>query len=112
MAFSEQLAGRTRDLLAGQTGLAEKKMFGGVAFLLHGNMAFGILQDELVVRVGPERYQSSLAIPHTREFDITGRPMKGWVLVAAAGVATEPQLNWWLTLGVSYALTLPAKQPL
>ncbi|PLX87180.1 MAG: RNA methyltransferase [Desulfuromonas sp.] len=109
MAFSEHLAGRTREILAARPGLEEKKMFGGVAFLLNGTMTCGILQDDLVVRVGPAQYQSSLAIPHTREFDITGRPMKGWVVVAAAGVATEPQLNWWLKQGVAFALSLPEK---
>lgn len=109
MAFSEKLAGRVRDLLGAQSGLEEKKMFGGVAFLLHGNMACGILQDDLIVRVGSDQYQSSLAMPDTREFDITGRPMKGWVVVAAAGVATEPQLSWWVKQGVTFALTLPEK---
>lgn len=109
MAYSEELAQRVRHLLEGRTGLAEKKMFGGVGFLLHGNMACGVLKDNLIVRVGAEQYQSSLAIPHTREFDITGRPMKGWVMVAPEGHSDEEKLSWWVEQGVRFTLTLPAK---
>lgn len=82
-------------------------MFGGIAFLLHGNMACGILQENLIVRVGPDNYQSSLAIPNTREFDITGRPMKGWVMVSGAGLGEEQQLAWWIGQGTAFALGLP-----
>jgi TfoX/Sxy family transcriptional regulator of competence genes len=77
MAFDEDLARRVRDRLAGETGVTEKAMFGGLAFLLDGNMAVGLSGDELMVRVGPEASDDALERPHTRPFDMTGRPMKG-----------------------------------
>ena len=72
MAYDETLAQRIRQLLAGQPGLAEKKMFGGIGFLLHGNMACGVIRDTLITRVGPERYEESLELPHAHVFDMTG----------------------------------------
>ena len=109
MAYNEQLAQRVRQLLIDQTGYEEKKMFGGIGFLLHGNMACGIVKDELVVRVGTDRYQASLAMPHTREFDITGRTMKGWIMVAANGNKADEDLSFWVNRGVAFAATLPPK---
>ena len=83
MAYDEGLAHRVREVLRDLPGLVEKKMFGGIGFLVHGNMACGVNGDELIVRVGPEGYQEALARPHARPFDMTGRPMKGWVWVAS-----------------------------
>jgi hypothetical protein len=109
MTYDHDLANRVRDQLADQAGVTETAMFGGLAFLLHGNMAVGISGDELMVRVGAEASDSALARPHTRVFDMTGRPMKGWILVAPPGIKTTRQLNSWVGRGVSFALSLPPK---
>ncbi|MCP4538427.1 MAG: TfoX/Sxy family protein [Chloroflexi bacterium] len=109
MAYDEGLAQRVRELLDEQPGNVEKKMFGGVGFIIHGNMACGVHKNALVVRVGPERYQDTLAKPYTREFDITGRPMKGWVMVASDGYETDEVLKDWVQQGVEFALSLPPK---
>ena len=109
MAFDEHLAARVREQLAPQAGLAEKAMFGGVAFLLDGNMAVGLSGDELMVRVGPERSDDALARPHTRPFDMTGRPMKGWILVAPEALEGERELDDWVSEGVTFARSLPPK---
>ncbi len=108
MAYDEALAERVRIEMAGAQGLGEKKMFGGVAFLIHGNMACGVLQDGLAVRVGPAAYGAALAEKHAREFDFTGRPMKGWVMVESKGLVGG-RLSDWVGRGQSYAASLPAK---
>ena len=84
-------------------------MFGGVAFLLDGNMAVGLSGDELMVRVGPDRSDEALARPHTRPFDMTGRPMKGWILVAPDALGSERELADWVSEGVAFACSLPPK---
>jgi TfoX/Sxy family transcriptional regulator of competence genes len=109
MAFDEKLAERVRGQVGGRDGLSEKKMFGGLAFLLHGNMSCGIHGDELIVRIDPETTEAALAEPGTRIFDITGRPMKGWLLVGAAGLEDEPTLVKWVRRGLDYAASLPKK---
>ena len=109
MAYDEGLAQRVRVLLEGKSDLDEKKMFGGVCFLLHGNMACGILNESLIVRVGPEKYENALKLPHTRKFDITGKPMKGWVMVSPEGHTNDERLSYWIEQGVVFALTLPVK---
>ncbi len=110
MAYDEDLAHRVREQLAGESSVTEKAMFGGLAFLLRGNMAVGLSSGgELMVRVGPDGTDAALARPHTRLFDMTGRPMRGWILVAAEGVKTKPQLASWVSRGVRFAHTLPAK---
>ena len=96
--------------MAGRKGIAEKKMFGGVAFLLNGNVCCGVHADEMIVRLNPEETDQVLAKPHTRIFDMTGRPMKGWILVKSAGVASEDALAKWVSMCVSYAASLPAKK--
>ena len=83
MPFNEELAASVRVVLGPLTGLTEKKMFGGLAFMLHGNMCVGVTNDDLMVRVGPEQHAELLALPHARPMDFTGRPMKGFVFVAA-----------------------------
>ncbi|KAA3604528.1 MAG: RNA methyltransferase [Planctomycetota bacterium] len=90
-------------------GLKKKSMFGGIGYLLNGNMAFGIWQDHLVVRCGPKPYQECLEKDHTRVFDVTGRVMKGWVMVAPAGWAKTATLKAWMEIGRSFAKTLPPK---
>jgi TfoX/Sxy family transcriptional regulator of competence genes len=109
MAYSEELADRIRDLLADRGDLTERKMFGGIAFMLNGNMACGVLGDELMARVGKEQGDAALAEPHTRPMDFTGRPMKGTVYVAAEGIASDEDLAGWVDAAAGYALSLPAK---
>lgn len=98
-------------VLKSERHLDEKKMFGGLCFLLNGNMACGILKNALIVRVGPDKYNEALQLPHARQFDITGRPMKGWVMVPAEGLTSHNDLSAWVERGVSFASTLPVKQP-
>ena len=109
MAYDEVLASRIHGVLDQQPGLVEKKMFGGVAFLIQGNMAVGVHKDMLMVRVGPDAYEETMKYPHTRPFDLTGRAMKGWVLVEPGGIASETELKEWVEAGVNFALTLPPK---
>ena len=109
MAYDVILAQRVRESLAGQPGLVEKVMFGGVGFLLHGNMACGVNKDQLIVRVGPDNYNEALAQPHTSVFDITGRPMRGWVMVSSDGYGSDVDLRAWIQRGVKFALSLPPK---
>jgi hypothetical protein len=109
MAYDEALATRVRKALARKSGLTEKKMFGGLAFLLNGNMCCGILGDGLMVRLDPERAASALREPNTSVFDMTGRPMKGWIVVDAGGLAADDALKRWVDAGADYAATLPSK---
>ena len=110
MAYDEDLAHRIREQLADQDGVTEQAMFGGLAFLLRGNMAVGITNGgELMVRVGPEATDDALAKPHARLFDMTGRPMKGWILVAPEGFADKRRLGGWVARGVTFASSLPPK---
>ena len=109
MPYDEALAERTRAVVAGEPGIAERKMFGGLAFLFHGNMACGVLGDELMVRVGPDAWTECLALPHAREMDFTGRSMKGMVYVAAPGLAEDADLAAWVGRGLAFAGSLPPK---
>ncbi len=109
MAYDEKLANRIRKVLARRKGLTEKKMFGGVAFMLHGKMCCGVLKDNLVVRVGPERYQRALSQPNTRPMDFTGRPLKGFVFVDPGGYRTDKALAKWVKQAENFARTLPRK---
>lgn len=109
MAFDEQLAAKVRKELSGQPGIVEKKMFGGLAFLVNGNMSVGVYRDELIVRLAPEEAEAALKEPGARVFDITGRPMKGWLMVGGAGVEQSSSLAKWVRRGVGYAATLPKK---
>ncbi len=109
MAHDEGLAQRIRELLEEQPGLSEKRMFGGLAFLVAGNMAVGIVKDELMVRVGPQAHAVALAEPHARPMDFTKRPMRGFVFVAPAGIEEDADLRRWLERGVGFAASLPRK---
>src|SRR5438128_2701576 len=109
MAFSEELAKRIRQGLARRKGIEEKTMFGGIGFLLNGNMLVGVWKESLIVRLGPEEGEEALKEPHVKEFDITGRAMKGWVLVAPEGVEDDEQLNAWIQRAVKFVGKLPAK---
>jgi len=109
MAFDEQLASSVRKLIGRKAGLVEKKMFGGLAFLIYGNMSVGVHGSELIVRIAPESTEAALEEPGARLFDITGRPMKGWLLVGGAGLSDASLLAKWVRRGVEYASTLPRK---
>jgi len=108
--FDEKLAVRIRKRLGKKQGLVEKRMFGGVAFMLNGNMCVGIHKDELIVRLAPDDTEQALTQKHTRIFDLSGcRTMKGWILVQPKGLATDAALGKWVTVGVKVAASLPAK---
>jgi len=107
MAYDEALAVRMRKALARRRGITEKKMFGGLAFMLRGNMCVGIVKSDLMVRVGPERFAACLEDPQARPMDFTGRPMRGYVYVD--GTVDDDDLKEWIDLGVAFAKTLPAK---
>jgi len=110
MPYDEQLAERVRAVLAGQSGLTERKMFGGLCFMLAGNMCVGVEHDRLMVRLGQELYEEALTRPHAAPMDFTGRPMKGFVFVAPGGISTPAALREWVDLGVQFCRTLPAKK--
>lgn len=105
--YNEELATRVRLVLASFL-FTERKMFGGLAYLINGNMACGIVRDELMVRTGPEQYSESLARPHARPMEFTGRPMKGMVFVSPEGLG-DRDLELWVKVGASYAAQLPPK---
>ena len=109
MAYDEGLAQRIRETLAETGGVVEKKMFGGLAFMLGGNMCVGVNGDDLMVRVGPEAWAEALAQPHAREMDFTGKPLRGFVYVAPAGFESDADLEAWVERGVRFASSLPAK---
>jgi TfoX/Sxy family transcriptional regulator of competence genes len=109
MAYDEKLAERIRNVLAPRVGLSERKMFGGLAFMLNGNMCCGLTADALMVRVGPDRFEEALAEPHARPMDFTGRPMKGMVYVDPAAYASDEGLAAWVKRGVDFAASLPPK---
>ncbi len=109
MAYSEKLAGRVGAILDEHPGLAERKMFGGIAFMLNGNMCCGVINDDLMVRVGPEAYEASLERAHARPMDFTGRPMRGMVYVGANGLRGRRALERWVERGVAFAASLPKK---
>jgi hypothetical protein len=109
MVYSKSLAARVRQLLAARRGITEKKMFGGVAFLLSGNMLVGIWEDAVIARLGIDAAGSALQEPFVRQFDVTGRPMRGWVLIDADGVESDRALSVWVERSIDFVATLPAK---
>src|SRR4029079_8063500 len=109
MAYSESLALRIRHVLTGRRGVVEKKMFGRAGFLLNGNMCVGIWKQSLIVRLSAEAGEAALQEPNVVAFDITGRPMKGWIMVEPDGMETEEQLHKWVGRAVEFVETLPRK---
>ncbi len=109
MAFDEALAGRIRKGLARRKGILEKKMFGGLGFLLNGNMLVGVWKDSMIVRVGPDAYDEALRETHARVFDITGKAMTGWVMVTKDGVEADAQVKDWIARAMEFVANLPAK---
>ena len=109
MAFDEGLAQRVREALAGGPGITERRMFGGLAFLVDGKMFVGISGSKLMARVGVGRYQDALAVPHVRQMDFTGKPMKGYVYVDPAGLEADDALAAWVNWCSGYVERLPVK---
>lgn len=109
MAYDEALAARVRARLAKTRGIAERRMFGGLCFLVHGHICAGIVGSTLMLRVGPERYADALERPHAREMDFTGRPLKGMIYVDPPGIAGAAALGRWLDLALAFVRDQPAK---
>ena len=109
MAYDRQLAMQVRAALSKEETMTEREMFGGIGFMVAGNMACGVTGDDLIVRVGPDNYESALNEAGVSEFDMTGRPMRGWVVVESAAMPTDSELRRWVQRGVTFARTLPAK---
>ena len=109
MAYDEKLAARIGEVMYGWADVSSKKMFGGVCHLLHGNMVAGVWKEFLILRLGEAAADFARELPHVRPFDITGRPMKGWVMIEPAGVRTNAQLKKWLDQARTFAETLPPK---
>jgi hypothetical protein len=110
VAYDEGLADRIREALRGRSGVTEKKMFGGLAFMFEDRMAVGIGGEDLMVRVGPEGFGRGLADPHARPMDFSGRPMVGDVYVDPEGVRTADRLRAWLERGIAFMRTVPARR--
>jgi TfoX/Sxy family transcriptional regulator of competence genes len=111
LAYDEGLAERVRGLLDEQPAVTERRMFGGLAFLVRGHMAVGIVNDDLMVRVGPDAYAEAMRQPHARRMDFTGRPMKGLVFVSPEGLEADADLEGWVRRGLAFTSTLPPKAP-
>lgn len=109
MAYNEDLADRVREQLGSVKRVTEREMFGGVAFMVAGNMACGIQANELIVRVGADLHQDALTRPGAHDWEFTNRPSKGMIAVGPDGVADERDLEMWVRLGVAYATSLPPK---
>ena len=109
MAYDETLASRIRRVFARRLDVEERRMFGGLAFLLRGHMCCGVVDKRLMLRVGPDAYDKVLKLPHAREMDFTGRPMRGMIYVDPAGLTPDAKLREWIQRGVEFVLSLPAK---
>ncbi len=109
MAYDEGLEARIDEIMEGWEEYEKKKMFGGICYLKSGNMAFGIWKDYLIVRCGSDRHAKCLSEQHTKEFDVTGKPMSGWVMVAPEGVGEDRELAKWIRIGDRYSSSLPPK---
>ena len=109
MAYEEGLGERIREAMRDRTDVVEKKMFGGLCFMVSGNMACGIVEDTLMARVGPDQYDDCLAIEHAREMDFTGRSLKGMIYVSPEGIESDEQLAGWVGHCLKFVGSLPAK---
>lgn len=109
MPYDEGLYERIDEILNGRIEFTAKKMFGGICYLIRGNMLGGIINDELIVRAGKEKHTELLKQKHTRVFDITGKVMKGWILIEPEGIDSDEKLEYWLQMGIQFAASLPPK---
>jgi len=110
VTYSEKMAFRVRKALARRTDVVELKMFGGLGFMVGGHMCCGVIREDLMVRVGRERFEDALAERHARPMDFTGMPLTGFVYVAPAGCRTDAALRAWVRRGTSFVATLPVKK--
>ncbi len=109
MAYDEALAHRIGVILKDQSNVVGKKMFGGIAFMVNGNMCCGVVKDTLMARVGPDVYESALGQPPARKMDFTGKSMKGMIYVDPEGLKSEEELKTWVERALEFVLSLPAK---
>lgn len=109
MAYNTAVADDIRARIGSHPGLTEREMFGGIAFMINGNMAVGVSGEELMVRVGKDAHDEAVALPGARMFDMSARPMQGWVSVAPEGFAADDRFDAWVDRGVAFAETLPPK---
>ncbi len=110
MAFDENLAQRFREILSKTKGITERKMFGGICFMVNGNMIGGVLKEDLIVKVGKENHNKAIADKNARSFNFTGKPMVGILYVAPEGVKTKAALSKWVAMGLTHAQSLPKKR--
>ena len=110
MAYDEALAGRVREVLADRSDVTERKMFGGIGFMVGGNMCCGVQGDDLIARVGEEAHEGALELAHARPFDFAGRPSKGFLYVGPRGTATDEDLRAWVQRSLAFVTTLPPKR--
>jgi TfoX/Sxy family transcriptional regulator of competence genes len=110
VTYDEGLADRVRDVFAARPNLTERKMFGGIAFMIGGNMAVGVIDDDLMVRLDPTDAERALAESHVRPMDFTGKPMKGMIFVDSAGTESDEDLAGWVDAGAEFAASLPPKR--
>lgn len=109
MAYDEGVAERLREAYMSLPDVAEKKMFGGIAFMVGGHMSCGVVNDTLMVRVGPDQYDAALRRPHARQMDFTGKPLKGFVYVAPEGFEDDKHLQSWVEMSLAFVCSLPPK---
>lgn len=109
MSFDENLASRVRKLLARHHSVNERKMFGGLCFMVNGHMCCGVIKQNLVIRIGPENYDEALSKPHVRKMDFTGRALKGFIYVDADGYQSDESLKNWIKTGLKFVSSLPPK---
>jgi len=110
MPFDDKLANRVRKILEKIEGFSEKKMFGGICFLVNGHMALGLVNNDLMIRVKPDDIEKLLSLPHVRKMDFTGRPLKGFLYIGAKGTKSDKALRKWVLKSVKFVLSLPAKK--
>ncbi len=111
MAFDEGLAERIRGVFQGRLDVAEKKMFGGLCFMVQDHMCCGIVEDRMMLRVGPEQYEACLSETHAHVMDFTGKPLKGMIYVDAAGIEQDGDLRGWISRALAFVESLPPKKP-
>lgn len=110
MAYDEGVAQRVREALEEYPNMAEKRMFGGLAFMLNGHMCIGVIGSELMVRVGPEQYAECLELPHARQMDFTGQPLTGFLFIDEAGIEADKDLRAWVKRATRFVISLPPKR--
>ncbi len=109
MAYNEALGQRMRKMMKGERGVVEKSMFGGIGFVVNGNLACGVNKQDLIVRLGEGEFQEALRRSNVRIFNMTGRPMKGWIMVSSGGYRTDRSLRGWIDKSLAHARSLPPK---